>query len=58
VDLYFGPTAPAGKEANWVQTIPGEDWWVYLRFYAPTKAYFDESWSMPDFEKAKPTQES
>jgi hypothetical protein len=23
VDLYFGPTAPDGKEANWVQTNPG-----------------------------------
>jgi hypothetical protein len=23
VDLYYGPTAPKGKEKNWVQTIPG-----------------------------------
>ena len=53
VDLYFGPTAPKGKEKNWVQTIPGQGWWVYLRFYAPTKAYFNKSWSMPDFEKAQ-----
>jgi hypothetical protein len=53
VDLYFGPTAPKGKEKNWVQTIPGQGWWVYLRFYAPTKAYFDKSWNMGDFEKIK-----
>jgi hypothetical protein len=53
VDLYYGPTAPKGKEKNWVQTIPGQGWWVYLRFYAPTKAYFDKSWSMGDFEKIK-----
>ncbi len=53
VDLYFGPTAPQGKEKNWVQTIPGQGWWVYLRFYAPTKAYFDKSWAMPDFERMK-----
>jgi hypothetical protein len=53
VDLYFGPTAPKGKEKNWVQTIPGQGWWVYLRFYAPTQAYFDKSWAMPDFEKAQ-----
>ena len=51
VDLYYGPTAPKGKEKNWVQTIPGQGWWVYLRFYAPTKAYFDKSWSMGNFEK-------
>ena len=28
VDLYFGPEPPAGKEANWVQTVPGKGWWV------------------------------
>ena len=53
IDLYYGPTAPKGKEKNWVQTIPGQGWWVYLRFYAPTKAYFDKSWSMGDFERVK-----
>ena len=46
VDLYYGPTPPKGKEKNWVQTIPGRGWWVYLRFYAPSKAYFDKSWSI------------
>jgi hypothetical protein len=51
IDLYYGPTAPKGKEKNWVQTIPGQGWWVYLRFYAPTKTYFDKTWSMGDFEK-------
>ena len=45
--------APKGKEKNWVQTIPGQGWWVYLRFYAPTKAYFDKSWSMGDFRKGE-----
>ena len=50
--LYYGPTPPKGKEKNWVQTIPGQGWWVYLRFYAPSKAYFDKSWSIGgDFEK-------
>jgi len=24
--LYFGPKAPAGKEANWIQTVPGKGW--------------------------------
>jgi hypothetical protein len=52
-DLYYGPKPPKGKEKNWVQTIPGQGWWVYLRFYAPTKAYFDKSWSIGDFDKVK-----
>jgi hypothetical protein len=34
-DVYFGPTAPAGHEANWVQTIPGKGWNVFLRLYGP-----------------------
>ena len=41
------------KARDEFQTIPGQGWWVYLRFYAPTKAYFDKSWSMGDFENVK-----
>ena len=45
-------TLDKDKKENWIQTIPGQGWWVYLRFYAPTKAYFDKSWSIGgDFEK-------
>ena len=25
-NLYFGPKAPAGKEAMWIKTIPGQGW--------------------------------
>jgi hypothetical protein len=53
IDLYYGPKAPKGKEKNWVQTLPGQGWWVYLRFYAPTKAYFDKSWTIGDFERVE-----
>ncbi|NCD68848.1 DUF1254 domain-containing protein [Mucilaginibacter agri] len=52
-DLYFGPTAPAGKEKNWVQTIPGKHWFTYMRFYGPTTAYFDKSWKMGNIEKTQ-----
>jgi hypothetical protein len=31
VDVYFGPKPPTGKEANWVQTIPGKGWNTLLR---------------------------
>jgi hypothetical protein len=51
IDIYFGPKAPAGKEANWVQTEPGKGWFTYFRFYAPTEAFFDKSWALPDWEK-------
>jgi hypothetical protein len=50
VDLYFGPTAPEGKESNWVQTVSGRYWFPYFRLYASTEAYFDRSWPLPDIE--------
>jgi len=52
VDVYFGPTAPSGKESNWVQTVPDKFWFPYFRLYAPTQAYFDRSWPLPDIEKS------
>ncbi|MET0581400.1 MAG: DUF1254 domain-containing protein [Pseudoxanthomonas sp.] len=50
VDIYVGPTAPAGFENNWIPTVPGRSWFAYFRFYQPTEAYFDRSWPLPDFE--------
>ena len=48
-DLYFGPTAPTGKEANWLPT--GEDFFLILRLYGPEKPYFDKTWKMNDIEQ-------
>jgi len=53
VDVYFGPKSPMGKEANWVETQNGIFWFPYFRLYAPTEAYFDRSWPLPDIEKVK-----
>jgi len=44
VDVYFGPTAPAGHEANWVQTVPGKGWNIILRLYGPLEPFFDKTW--------------
>ena len=51
VDVYFGPQAPAGKEANWVPTDPKRGFELMFRFYAPTKALFDKAWVLSDVEK-------
>jgi hypothetical protein len=51
IDIYFGPTAPKGKEQNWIPTNPGEGWFSYFRLYGPLESYFDKSWVLPDFEK-------
>jgi hypothetical protein len=53
VDLYFGPKAPIGKEVNWIQTNPGQSFFVYLRLYGPEQAYFDQSWPMNKIQKMK-----
>jgi hypothetical protein len=50
IDLYFGPTAPAGQEGQWIETIPGKGWFVYMRIYGPEEAAFDGTWRPGDFE--------
>ena len=51
VDVYFGPKAPAGKENNWVQTIPGKGWNTLLRLYGPLEPWFDKSWRPGEIEE-------
>lgn len=48
VDLHFGPEAPAGRESNWVQTVPGRHWFCYFRLYGPLEPYFDHTWKLND----------
>jgi hypothetical protein len=48
--LYFGPTAPEGKEDNWLQTVPGKGWWTILRLYNPLQPFFDKSWRPSEIE--------
>jgi hypothetical protein len=51
VDVYIGPTSPAGFENNWIPSVPGKAWFPYFRLYAPTEAHFKRSWILPDLEK-------
>ena len=51
-DVYFGPERPANVPAtNWVQTTPGDGWFVYLRLYGPEQPFFDKTWVPGDAEK-------
>ena len=52
VDIYFGPKAPAGKEANWVPTNPRGQFEVLFRFYGPERPLFDKTWKLPDIERS------
>jgi len=48
IDLYFGPKAPKGKEANWVPTDPKRRFELMFRAYGPTKEFFDKKWVLAD----------
>jgi len=48
--VWFGPTAPAGQEGNWVQTMPGKSYSVLLRLFGPLEPWFDQTWKPGDFE--------
>ncbi|WP_203237634.1 DUF1254 domain-containing protein [Streptomyces sp. CdTB01] len=50
--IHFGPTAPQGKEGNWVQTVPGKGWFTLLRLYGPLESWFDKSWRPGEIEPA------
>ena len=50
VELFFGPKAPPGKEGNWVQTIPGQNWFTILRLYGPLEPWFNRSWRPGEIE--------
>jgi len=50
VDVFFGPTAPAGMETNWVQTIPGKGWFMILRLYGPLEPWFNKTWRPGEIE--------
>jgi hypothetical protein len=58
VDLWFGPAAPSGREANWIATVPGKGWFAILRLYGPLEPWFDQTWRPGEFERIdeRPTQ--
>lgn len=51
VDLYLGPSAPKGKENNWIATVPDKGYFVILRLYGPEQAFFDHTWQPNDIKK-------
>jgi hypothetical protein len=50
-DLHLGPTAPAGKDRNWLATVPGKGYFAVLRLYGPTEAAINKNWKPGDIEK-------
>lgn len=53
IDLFFGPKPPEGKEANWMQTVPGKGWFTIFRLYGPLDTWFDKTWKPGEIEPVK-----
>ena len=51
VDIYLGPTVPAGGDSNWIQTLPGKGFFIWFRAFGPTEPFFDKTWTLPDIER-------
>ncbi len=50
VDIYFGPTAPNGKEGNWLPTDPNRRFFMMARFYGPQPGLYDGSFELNNIE--------
>lgn len=51
VDIYFSNELPEGiAEQNWVQTLPDQGFFVYIRYYGPTAEFHNQSWIPNDVE--------
>ncbi|WP_370467995.1 DUF1254 domain-containing protein [Nitrospira sp. KM1] len=57
-DLFLGPTAPEGRESNWLATVPGKGYFAILRLYGPTGSALDKSWKPGDIESITATEVS
>ncbi len=49
-DVYFAPEPPAGKEGNWLQTVPRKSWFAILRMYGPLEPWIDQTWRPGEIE--------
>ncbi len=52
-ELFLGPQAPAGKEGNWLATVPGKGYFAILRLYGPGETALNRTWKPGDIEKVK-----
>jgi hypothetical protein len=51
VDIRFGPLAPQGNAINWLQTIPGKEWYIVLRVYNAPECCFAPEWKPGEIEE-------
>ncbi len=52
-NIFVGPEPPVGWEENWIKSVPGRGWFPYIRLYAPSAAWFDDSYTLPQVERVE-----
>ena len=52
-DIWFSPQPPAGKEGNWLATVPGKSWFTILRMYGPLEPWINKTWRPGEIELVK-----
>ncbi|MEV4414621.1 DUF1254 domain-containing protein [Catellatospora sp. NPDC049609] len=50
-DVYFGPTAPPGRESSWIETVPGRHWFTVLRLHGPLPPWYDQTWRPGEIQR-------
>ena len=54
IDIYFSAKQPAGVEKqNWVEVIPDQGFFVYMRYYGPLNAFNNKTWVPNNVELVK-----
>ena len=51
ITLRFGPEAPDDNSDNWIQTIPGQGFFVMFRLYGPLEPVFEGTWKLDDLQR-------
>jgi hypothetical protein len=49
VDIWIGPRKP--DAGNWLATVPHKGFFVIVRLFGPTRAFFDRTWTLGDVER-------
>ncbi len=52
IDIHLGPKSP-GNDNNWLATVPGKGFFIILRLYGPTEAFYEQKWKPGDVEKVQ-----
>jgi hypothetical protein len=50
INVFFGPKAPKGQEANWIPTNKKRRFFLLFRCYGPQPGLFDGSFELNDIE--------